>query len=280
VRPPAWKALPQIDNRRRRTPAALLVATLFLLPLVFMVLASLRPQALPPPDGFQIIPPEFAWTNYRLVFNFIPLAAQLRNSLFVVALAVPITVVVASMAGFAIVSSPPARRRTLIVITVLAQMVPVTALWVPRFILFRKLGLTDTPWPLIAPALMATAPFYVLIFALAYHRIPRHIFEAAELDGASPLSVWARVAFPLARPAAFAVAVLAFVAHWSNFVDPLLYLSRPEQYTVPLGLRALQTLEPQNFPILLAASVIAAAPAVLGFLIAQRAFFKGTLEVG
>jgi multiple sugar transport system permease protein len=104
------------------------------------------------------------------------------------------------------------------------------------------------------------------------------VYEAAQLDGLSPIQIWRMIAFPLAKPAAFAIAILAFVAYWSNFVDPLLYLTTNEQFTLPLGLRSLQTLEPQNFPLLLAASVVATIPPVLAFLAAQRAFFVKTLE--
>lgn len=243
-----------------------------------MVLASLRSPLFGPPDGFELLPRPFSFDSYSFVFHLIPLWRQIGNSLVVVAVAVPLTVVVASLAGFAIVTAPARLQRRLIILTVLVQMVPVAALWVPRFVMFRWIGATDSFVPLIAPAAMATSGFYVLIFALAYHRIPRDVLHAAELDGWSPFDVWRRVAFPLAKPAAFAVAVLAFSAHWSNFVDPLIYLSDTRLYTVPLGLRALQTLEPQNFPILLAASTIATLPPVIAFLLAQRAFFTHTVE--
>jgi multiple sugar transport system permease protein len=269
-----------IDARRRwRTAGALLVAAIFVLPLVFMVLGSFRPPGLDPPDGFELLPPELTWRNYQIIFQILPLWQNIGNSLFVVAIAVPVTVLVASLAGFALANTSGRTQKTLIAITVGAMLVPVTALWVPRFVLFKWLHLTDTPWPLIAPALMATTPFYVLIFALAYYRIPRHVYEAAQLDGLSPLQIWRKIAFPLAKPAAFAIAILAFVAYWSNFVDPLLYLTTNEQFTLPLGLRSLQTLEPQNFPLLLAASVVATIPPVLAFLAVQRAFFVKTLEV-
>lgn len=254
------------------------IAALFLSPLVLMALGSLRPPGLGPPDGLQLWPHTPAWTNYEFVFDLIPLARQLVNSLIVVAFAVPLTVVVASLAGFAIVTSPARRRRNLIALTVLVQMVPLTALWVPRFVLFQKLGLTDSLVPLIAPALMATSPLFVAVFALAYSRLPRDVVAAARLDGWSPLQVWRRVAFPLALPAAGAVAVLAFAFHWSNLIDPLIYLSDTSLYTVPLGLRSLQTLEPANFPFLLAASVIATLPAVIAFLMGQRAFFRDVVD--
>jgi multiple sugar transport system permease protein len=254
-------------------------AALFALPLLFMVLTSLRSPGLPPPDGFELLPREATWETYEFVFLLIPLWGQIGNSLLVVGVAVPVTVVVASLAGFAIAVSRGAPRRVLLIVTVAAMTVPLSALWIPRFVLFRWLGLTDSLASLMAPALMGTTPFYVLIFALAYARISTDLYAAARLDGWSPLGIWRRVAFPLAKPAAFAVAILAFVAHWSNFSDALLYLNDETLATVPLGLRQLQTLEPQNFPILLAASVIVTLPSVVAFLIAQRAFFSRTLRL-
>lgn len=232
-----------------------------------------------PPDGIEWLPDPVAWSNYDLVDRFIPLGQMMRNSLMVVAIAVPLTILVASLGGFAIAAATPRARRVLIGLSLVALMVPVTALWVPRFALFKWLGLTDSLVPLVAPALMATTPFYVLLFALAYWRIPKNLFDAARLDGLSPFQIWWRVALPLARPTIFAVGVLAFATHWSNFVEPLLYLSSPEKFTLPLGLRALQTLEPANHPILLAASVLVTIPPVVAFLLAQRAFFSRTLEV-
>lgn len=264
---------------RRRALVGLALGALFALPLLFIVFGSLRPPGLPPPDGFALWPERLSLDTYRSAFAFVPLSRQIVNSLLVVAVAVPVTVVIASWAGFAIVSARGRSQRLLIAVSVVAMMVPVTALWIPRFVLVKWLGLLDTLWALMLPALMATTPFYVLIFALAYSRIPREVLEAAQLDGWSPFQVWRRVAFPLEKPAAFAVAILAFVAHWSNFTDALLYISDERISTVPLGLRALQSVEPANFPLLLAAAVVATLPAVVAFLIAQRAFFTRTLEV-
>ncbi len=251
----------------------------FSLPLLFMFLASLRFPGLPPPDGFELWPQNATFQTYEFVPLFIPLWRQIGNSSIVVSVAVPITVVVASLAGFALATAGRRTRTWLLVVTLVAMMVPLSALWIPRFVIFKWLGLTDTLVALMMPALMGTAPFYILIFALAYHRIPTHLYEAALLDGWSPFQIWRRVAFPLARPATFAVAVLAFVTHWSNFIDPLIYINDESLSTVSLGLRQLQTLEPQNFSILLAASVIATMPAIGAFLLVQRTFFKKALEV-
>jgi multiple sugar transport system permease protein len=264
---------------RLRGLAILVLSLVFLVPLVFMILGSLRAPGLPPPDGFELVPRGASLDNYSYVFAFVPLWRQLANSLLVVAVAVPITVVVASWAGFAIATATPRVRRNLIICSVVALMIPLSALWVPRFVMFRWAGLIDTLWPLMLPALMATTPFYVLLFALSYARVPKELYEAARLENMSPLAIWRRVAWPLAKPTAFAVAVLAFTWHWSNFVDPLLYLSSAENFTVTLGLRALQTLEPTNHPILLAGAVLVSLPPIIAFLAAQRSFFAKTLEV-
>ena len=263
----------------RRLFLTLVLCGLFLLPLAFMIIGSLRTPGLPPPDGFEWLPSPLRLSNYQTIFLFVPLWTFLRNSLIVVVVAVPITVLVASLAGFVIATGDRRTRKILIGLSFVALMIPVSALWVPRFALFRWVGLVDTLVPLMMPALMATTPFYVLLFALAYSRVPDALFEAARLEGLSPVQVWRKVAWPIGRPVAFAVAVLAFAFHWSNFIDPLLYLSSEKSHTVSLGLRSLAALEPTNHPILLAASVIAAAPPVIAFLIAQRAFFRDTLEV-
>ena len=260
---------------------AMLVASIvFLAPLLTMVLGSFRVPVLSGTPGSGWLDGANLWFNYRAAVDTVPLLAQLKNSVLVIAVAVPVTVVTASWAGYAIVRTTGRRRRALVTISFVALMIPASALWVPRFVMFKWLGITDTVLPLMAPALMATTPFYVLVFALAYARIPKTLFEAAAVDGLSPLQTWARVAFPLAKPAIFAVAVLAFVWHWSNFVDPLIYVSGTEHFTIPIGLRALQVAEPGRFPYLLAGSVIATAPCVIAFFAGQRAFYKRTLGVG
>ena len=263
----------------RRGLAIVIFSGLVVLPLLFMLAGSLRAPGLPPPDGFEWIPDPLRWLNYRDVFAFVDLWAYMKNSAIVVLIAVPLTVLVASWAGFAIATSSPGIQKGLVVCSLIALMVPASALWIPRFVMFKWLGLTDTLVPLIAPALMATTPFYVLIFGLVYSRIPKSLYEAARLEGMSPMQIWRRVAFPLGKPAAFAVGVLALAWHWANFIDPLIFLSSEELYTLPLGLRALQSLEPTNHPLLLAGAVLATVPPILAFLLVQRAFFTKTLEV-
>ena len=251
----------------------------FLLPVFFMFSGSLRELGLAPPDGFEWLPEGAEWSNYRNVFYLVPLARAALNSGVVALIAVPITVLIGSWAGFAIVTSSPKISRRLTALSLVALIIPVSALWVPRFVIFRWLHLIDTPWALAAPALMATTPFFVLLFAIAYSRIPKQLFEAAALEGSSPLRTWRKVALPLGRSATFAVAMLALVWHWSNFIDPLLYITSESNATLPLALRALQSLEPTNYPLLMAGAVVATLVPLIAFAIAQRALFSRALDI-
>lgn len=247
---------------------------MFLAPLVVMVLGSLQRPLQPPPDGLDLWPNPAEWSNYYpTVPRFLPLARLLLNSLLLVVVAVPVTVVVTSMAGLAIVMAHGRLRRWLLGVSVLMLFVPAAALWVPRVVLLRSVGLADTPLTVALLALAGTTPFYVLLFALAFSRIPSSLLEAATLEGLSPYAVWRRIALPLARPAAVAVAALSGLYYWSTFMDPLTLVSSPEYWPAALGLRSLSELEAALYPIYLAAAVVVTAPALLAFGLGQRAFF-------
>jgi multiple sugar transport system permease protein len=257
-----------------------LVATAFLLPLVFMVTGSLRKAGLPPPRTPELVPSEPTLESYRRAFELVDLARYTFNSALVVAIAVPLTLLFASWAGFAMARLPRRAGAWLVAASLVSLMVPITALLVPRFAIFSWLGLTDTYVPLVAPALIGMSPFYVLLFYWAFRRIPSELFEACRLEGLSPFTVWRRIALPLARPVTVAVAVLAAVFTWSNFLDPLIYLFDEDSFTLPLGLRSLAQVDRQDFPLLLAGAVTATVPVIAAFLYVQRFFLNERLTRG
>ncbi len=255
---------------------ALAVAAVFLWPVLGMLAFSLRPAGLPPPrtllEGLSL--QTLAWDNYQRIFELVPLGAYTLNSLWLAALAVPLTIVTASWAGLALTWLAPPERRDLLALSVALLLIPGAAVWLARLVLFNSLGLRDTYWPLLAPALMGADPLYVLVFYWAFRQVPRELFEAARADGAHALDLWWRVALPLARPAALAVAALAFVFFWGDFVGPLLYLKSPALYTLPVGVQQLLALDRTNWPLLMAAAAVMTAPPLLFFLAAQHFFWR------
>lgn len=252
---------------------ALAVALIFMVPLAWVAAASLRQLGLPPPRGVEWLPNPAAWSNYAHIFQIVPLARYIGNSLVVVGLAVPLTLVSASWAGCAMAQLPARTRRRLVALAVALLMVPVTALWLTRFVIFSYFGLIDTVWALVAPALMGSSPLFVLLFYWTFRRLPGELFESARLDGASALSIWARIAMPLAWPTTTAVSVLTFSLYWSDFINPLLYLKSESRYTLAIGLQVLHQMDATNWPLLMAAAVVMSGPVLALFLLVQRFFW-------
>ena len=250
----------------------LLVAALFLLPLLWMLSASLRDPGLPPPRTVEWLPGSVTPGNYGAVFDLLPFGRYLLNSLAVVAVAVPLTLITASMAGFAMALLERRSRVQLVVLSLALLLVPVTALWLTRFLLFRWAGLTDSLVALIVPALAGSSPLFVLLFYWTFRRVPPEVFEMARLDGAGATATWRRIALPQAVPTSIAVAVLTFILYWSDFISPLLYLRSQDLYTLPMGLRQLQQLDPSDWPLLMAGAVLLTAPAIAFFLVVQHVF--------
>ena len=272
---PTKRRRPAFERRGRlaRQLVALPVAAVFLLPLWLMVVASLRPVGAAPSRAVRWFPSSPAWSNYAEIFDVVPLARYTLNSLLVVAVVVLASVLVASWAGFAIARLPRRSRVFLIGLCVVVLMVPATSLLVGRVSVFGWLGLTDTPIPLMAPALLGTSPLFVLLYAWTTSRLPSDLFDLARERGLSPVATWWRVAMPMQRGATAAVVSLVFVLSWGNFLDPLIYLYDERWFTLPLGMRSLAIVPVTDQPLMLAAAVFACAPVVLAFAVVQRRLF-------
>ena len=257
-----------------RTLAALGIAALFLLPLYWAVVASLRPPGLPPPTSVEWWPESPYWDNYLEVFRVVPMGRYALNSLIVVAVAVPTTLLVASLAGFGLSQLGTAWRQRLVTASVALLLVPGMAIWTFRFHILSWLGLVDSLWALIVPAVAGGSPLFVLLFYWAYWRIPVELYESARLDGAEAWTVWRRVAWPLARPTTAAAALLAFALYWGDFTTPVLYIFQPKLYTLPIGLQLLNQMDATNLPLLMAAATLMAAPVVVLFILVQVLYLR------
>ncbi|HEX9989803.1 MAG TPA: carbohydrate ABC transporter permease [Chloroflexia bacterium] len=272
----------QVRGRARRSliqllmwyAVAVLLTALFVLPMVSMFAGSLRQPGLPPPRGIEWLPNPLTWSNYPLTFQTVELGRYALNTLVVEALAVPVTLLVASWAGFALAQLPSTLARRIIAGALLLLLLPETALWVSRFILYKLAGVIDTPVALAAPSLLGTTPLYMLVFYWTFRRVPKETWEAAQLDGAGAFRCWWSLGIPAARAAFAAIGVLAFVYYWREFNEPLLYIQSIKKYTLSVGLAYLEQLDPTNWPLLMAGSVLITAPLLVVFLVAQPFFLE------
>jgi multiple sugar transport system permease protein len=257
-----------------RVAATLALIFLFLLPLWWITVASLRPIGLPPPRTIEWWPADPQWSNYAEIFRQVPLGRYTLNSILVVAVAVPMTLFTASLAGFGLSQIRPPWRNRLLILTIALMMVPAPAVWLFRYQLLSWLGLLTSLWSLILPSFAAGSPLLVLLFYWTFQRNPTELYEAAKVEGADAWTTWRTIALPLARPTIAAVVVLAFALYWNDFTNPVLYLYRPSTYTLPVGLQILKQLDATNWSLLMAGAVVVTLPIILLFLLLQPLFLS------
>ena len=253
-----------------RITLSVLVLAVFSAPVVLAFLGSLRPVGTSPPTTIDLYPAGADLSNYGELAGRPSVRRQTLNSLLVAAISVPAGTLVASWAGFAIARLPRRAALFLLGLTLVAATIPVTALFVGRLVLFRLSGLTDTPVPLMAPALIGVSPLLVLLFAWSYFSIPREIYDLAREAGLGPFRTWWHVATPMRIDVVGVAAAVAFIVSWGNLLDPLLYVYDERWFTLPLGLASLAELPPTDLGLMLAAAMFAIAPVLVTAFVAQR----------
>jgi multiple sugar transport system permease protein len=262
-------------------PTVLLVvlAVVYLAPFVWMISTSLKtiPQSIasPPvlvPDPIVLKPYIDALTkmNYPLAF---------RNTLIYAVPAVIGTVVSCSVVayGFALVQW---RGRNAVFLVVLAtMMLPSQVTLIPLYVIYAKLGWINTYLPLLVPTFLGN-PFFIFLLRQFFLGMPKELMDAARLDGASELRILATIVAPLSAPALITVGILTFIDKWNDFYGPLIYLQRPELHPLSLAVQVFQTQHGTDWPVLMAASVLVAAPLVVLYFVAQRKFIEGITLTG
>ncbi len=250
------------------------IAAVFMLPLIWSIVASLRPldQPLTVRAAWFVAAP--AWSNYARIFVDVPYARYLLNSVFVAGVGVLLAMLTASWAGFAMAQLGERGQRVWLALSFVALMTPLGSLWLMRFLIVKWLGLIDSWWALWLPALLGGEPVLVLLFYRAFRNQSPEILDAAAMDGAGVWTTWWRIALPLARPTLLAVGLLAFLALWRDAASPLMYLKTPQLYTLAVGLQQLQQLDATRWALVMAGAVVFTLPALVAFGLSQRVLLR------
>jgi ABC-type glycerol-3-phosphate transport system permease component len=279
----AWGSK-RVQRRARITLSMLVIlagALLMLTPFVWLVSTSLKPEG----DVFlvpiQWVHREVRWINYIEALTFVPYGRYFLNSVEVAGLAVLGTVLSASLVAFAFARLRGPGKNVLFIILLSTLMLPGEVTLVPIYLLFRNLGWLDTYLPLIVPSWFGGSAFYIFLLRQFFLTLPTELDDAAKIDGASLLHIYARIVMPLSKPALATVAIFSFFTHWNSFLLPLIYLNTSEKYTLPVGLRLyLSTLSNSHWNYLMAATLVAILPPLVLFFISQRFFIEGAVLTG
>jgi multiple sugar transport system permease protein len=250
-----------------------LIGLCFLAPIIVIALKSVNPPYIPQTPGITLTIPPF-FSNYPEVFRYYTgYEGAFGNSLVIEAVAVPLTLLTASLAGFAMAQLRGKLRQRFVLFTVALMLVPVPALWIPRFMFYRELGLIDQLTALMIPSVAGTSPFFILIFYWTFRRLPQGLFEAAKLDGANLWQVWRLVALPLAKPSLAVVAVLAFTFYWNDYMGALMFIRDNYKQPVAFRMQLFQLGDDVLVPLQMAGVIISSLPVVIMFLLVQRYFW-------
>jgi ABC-type glycerol-3-phosphate transport system permease component len=232
----------------------------------------------------KLLPAEMQWQNYVTVWTSMPFTAWVRNSTLVVILAVLGSVLSSLVVAYSFARFRYPGRDLLFLIMLSTLMLPAEVTLVPKYLLFRELKWLDTIKPLVVPEFFAASAFNIFLLRQFFMTIPRDLDEAAYVDGASSWQILWYILFPLAKPALATVAIIGFINHWNEFLQPLIFLNTLEKYTLAVGIRFFQLTGVPGVlttdHLLLTAAVMMTLPPIVLFFVAQKQFVQGIVLTG
>jgi multiple sugar transport system permease protein len=291
-RPPA-QTTPALPPRRPRRAAvlrtsrigtliALVVAAAFallwLIPLLWAVDTSVKPESETTRIPLDWIPTRFTFDAYRQVLAAGQIGQWLVNSAITAVVVTVLVVLLSSMAAYGFARTRFRGRKLLFALTIAGIMVPPQILVVPLFAEMVSLGLVDTYWGIILP--QVAAPIMVYILKKFFDGLPRELEESALIDGASRLRIYWQIIMPLSRQVLAAVAIFTFVITWNNFLWPFVVATDPDTMTLPVGLATVQTVYGVRYAQIMATVVLGALPLLVVFILFQRQIVRGIAHTG
>jgi multiple sugar transport system permease protein len=263
-------------NRVTRVLLYLAIAVLFILvvfPFYWMIVTSLQPQ-----DAVFNVPPQFwprhvTFQNYIDAWNSAPWLRYFGNTLFVAVAATLISLVTSSLAAFAFACIDFRGKEVLFNLVLSVMMIPAATTLIPNFLIIRTLGWYDKFYALIIP--FAASVFGIFLLRQYFMSMPKELWEAAQIDGASRLRYFRSIALPLAKPAIVTIAINSFLGSWTSFLWPTVMTQSQNKQLIEVALNAFLGEKGQQWSQLAAASVFTTIPIVVLFFFVQRQFIEG-----
>jgi multiple sugar transport system permease protein len=253
-----------------------LYAAISLYPFLWMVSAAFKDQREVVAGG-HLIPHRPTWRTLADTWSELHFLDYFLNSLKVTGLTVVLVLAIYAAAGYAFSVLRFPGRTALYRLFMALLFVPGVTVLLPVVLLEHKLGLLGGHWGLVLPFVNGSAPLSILMLTNAFDAIPGELREAARVDGASELRIFAAVYLPLSRPVLVTIAVLTAIPTWNEYLLTRVSLNDPGRYTLPIGLQNLQSGAVQHYNVLMAGALIVVIPVILLFIAAQRYLVNGLM---
>ena len=251
-----------------------LMLVLYLAPLVWIGLTSFksRPEIYKAPFGW---PKAFHFENYAMAWKAGRLGIAMMNSLFVCVITLILTMVIGSMAAFAIARMRWKLAGAAMVYILIGMMIPVHCVLIPLFVRFAKIGLSNNLWGLILPYLTFSLPTCVFIMAGFFRSIPNELLESACMDGCSIFQMFFKICFPLARTGLFVTGLMTFIGNWNELLLALVFVSDDTKKTLPVALTKFVTPYQKNYDKMFPAIMIAIIPTIVVYCMFSNQIVDG-----
>ena len=265
-------------NKRILTVCLIALSLFMLIPFYWMAISSFKMNK----DVFSIPmkwwPDEFQWNNYKIIWKKIPLLTFFMNTAKLTIITTAIQLCTSCFAAYGFTKAKFVGRDLIFLMYVTTIAIPWHVYMIPQFILVSKMGLNDTHLGLIL--MQSFSAFGVFLIRQFYISIPNELCEAARIDGLNEYGIFARVVFPLGKPAMATLTIFTFTNVWNDFMGPLIYLKTKELKTIQLGIRMFISQYGADYAWIMAASVCSLIPVVIVFLSCQRFFVEGVAASG
>ncbi len=252
----------------------------FLLPALWMVSSSLKASTEVFAHPIVWIPESPQWNNYVRIFKILPFGRFLWNTIVVTSLAVLGTVVSSLMVGYSFARLNWPGKNIFFGLMISTMFLPEIITLIPRFMIFRELKWIDTFYPLIVPHWFGVNAVYIFLVHQFLRGLPVELEEAALIDGANRFQILTQIIIPLSKPVIASITVFALLQHYNSFIEPLIFLRSMDNWTMALGIRALNDTNVQNWELVFAAGTMMVAPVLVLFIFAQRYFVQGIALTG
>ncbi|TCN21455.1 carbohydrate ABC transporter permease [Mesobacillus foraminis] len=283
---PALKTKKESSIKRGKILERLLVyglliglSIVFIFPFLWLIGTSLKPEnealTFPP----TLIPNVWDFANYKDVFTIVNFGQYYMNSIIVTVGTVLGTVLSSTLVAYGFARIKGKGRDAWFVLLLATMMLPPQVTMIPVYMIFAKLGWTNTFLPLVVPAFFGNA-YFIFLLRQFFRTIPKELEESAYLDGCSTLGIFWRIVLPLSAPAIITVALLSFMWTWNDFLGPLIYLNDDAKYTLALGILQFKGALLIEWGPMMAASVLIILPLIIMFFVGQRYFIEGIATTG
>ena len=257
-----------------------LIALAFILPLAWMVTSSLKETREVFSPNWQWLPEEFQWENYVMVWTD-PEVSMLRafgNTAFITIISTVAQLIVASLAAYAFAKIRFRGKGVVFGMFLCTMMMPTEVTIVPRFMLFKTVGLYNNLWAVILPRFFNASAIFML--RQFYMCLPDELMEAAKIDGASHPQIFGQIMLPLTKSALISLAMLSFITCWNEYMAPLIFLAKKNLYTISQVIRWYMLDDLQRYDLNMAAATSAIIPILLLFIFCQKYFVEGIATSG